>query len=367
MTQKQLPVPTSSQEDNPALQCYVDDAGEITPGVQVTLAKRIIRAGSNKMVCLAARTSVPFHDDEIASVSDLALKLADGTNVALSLSFFNDSVAPGYIPVNRYIYDPNRYSARDDSKLGIVIVAIVLVALAGTYSLATGPLKLHLFPQKADRTFVRRASRLPLKPHAQALPVASASLIPVLEPSPKPVLKPHPRQKGETRSFPKEVSHSQPLKSSRTKEPHLSKDMMFVPPPPPTPYIMPSGVPSLPFTMPFAAPANAAEAAAPPAAKPAAKSKSAARTVQPVSAEVAVKAAKPVSNPPQKLQDIDRTTFSEIAPDVPRYVPPHVSQSEPVVEKALNAPYTSAMSAPLPGNDPDTTAPLERIVPPTNP
>lgn len=63
--------------------------------VQVTLAKRIVRSGSDKVFCLAAQTSVPLYEDELASVSDLGLRLSDGTSVVLSLSAFNDRSGAG--------------------------------------------------------------------------------------------------------------------------------------------------------------------------------------------------------------------------------------------------------------------------------
>src|SRR5271156_2157003 len=68
-------------------------ADDLSNSVQITLAKRVIKPGSDKAICLAAQTSIPISDDKISSVSNLVLKLADGTKVALSLSFFNDEAA----------------------------------------------------------------------------------------------------------------------------------------------------------------------------------------------------------------------------------------------------------------------------------
>lgn len=114
---------------------FEEQADHLVPGIQVTLAKRIIKPGSNRVMCLAARTNVPLSDDDVASVSNLALRLSDGTNVALSLSFFNDGpVAAPYIPLNRYYYDPQRYyKGQGESHLGVAVVATALAAACGVY------------------------------------------------------------------------------------------------------------------------------------------------------------------------------------------------------------------------------------------
>lgn len=113
--------------------------------VQVTLAKRILLSGSNRVVCLGASTSVPISENEQASVSDLALRLSDGTNVALSLKFFNDDYAGGFTrqtvsrpsrapraalasaPPVRVTFEPMRYTtSKDDWRLGYVLFCMAL-------------------------------------------------------------------------------------------------------------------------------------------------------------------------------------------------------------------------------------------------
>jgi hypothetical protein len=135
-----------SAQESTIVERFCEASREIVPSVEISLAKRIIRAGSNQVLCLAAHTSVPLNDDELASVSDLAVRLSDGTNVRLSLSFFNDQsvgcipvTQPQYIPLNRSIYDPNRYELRGEPKLGLVLVATTLIAMAGLYSVLNGP------------------------------------------------------------------------------------------------------------------------------------------------------------------------------------------------------------------------------------
>jgi len=130
---------------------------DLAPTVQVSLAKRIVHPRTNKVVCLAAKTTVPIEEDEAASVSDLALRLSDGTNVVLSMSFFNDEfVASGFAPVKkrrvldepiryetyRSAYDPERYEthrAPDESwRLWLVFSGICAVAIGSFFYFVPG-------------------------------------------------------------------------------------------------------------------------------------------------------------------------------------------------------------------------------------
>src|SRR6266446_512521 len=110
MPENQVVLPEPATEENTIIERFIEASREIAPTIQVTLAKRIVQPGSNRILCLAARTSMPLNDDQAASVSDLALRLSDGTNVALTLSLFNDSAGSECIPLSRSMYDPNRYS-----------------------------------------------------------------------------------------------------------------------------------------------------------------------------------------------------------------------------------------------------------------
>jgi hypothetical protein len=102
------------------------------------------------VLCLGAQTSVPLNDDERASVSDLAIKLSDGTNVALSLSFFNDESAGQIVPrsrspqrrnlalgdssIIRAPFEPTRYTRKDESKLGFVLMSMAALTLLVAYA-----------------------------------------------------------------------------------------------------------------------------------------------------------------------------------------------------------------------------------------
>ena len=152
MSDAQLSLPSLSEDENTAVERFMERATDIVPTLQVTLAKRIMRPGSNKVLCMAARTSVPLNDDEAASVSDLALRLSDGTNVVLSLSFFNDPMGAGCIPFSRSIFEPNRYTIQNESRLGFIILAILLISSAGFYSMATRSFSAKMWPQNWSNT-----------------------------------------------------------------------------------------------------------------------------------------------------------------------------------------------------------------------
>lgn len=94
-----------------------------------------------------------MEEDELASVSDLALRLSDGTNVRLSMSFFNDELVPAnFMPgmARRtvrpeppiYTYDPARYEthrAPDQSwRLILVFGGICAVTLGSFFYFVPG-------------------------------------------------------------------------------------------------------------------------------------------------------------------------------------------------------------------------------------
>ncbi len=101
-----LPAETETWQQKQELKPLVSDAW-----LRVTLAKRIMRPGSDKVVHLAATTAVPLPNDDSQSISDVGLSLSDGTTVALSLSCLNDGFisAENTLPYRRYMYDPHRY------------------------------------------------------------------------------------------------------------------------------------------------------------------------------------------------------------------------------------------------------------------
>jgi len=237
----------------------------LVPGMEVTLAKRIIKPGSNRVMCLAARTSVPLSDDDVASVSNLALRLSDGTNVALSLSFFNDGAAANCIPLNRYAplnhyyFDPHRYTvhtaAQTGSSLGVVLVATVVVAAAGLYYFLGN----NLFKPQHSATSPKSALLLPGAVHQQPAvrktgKPANATPGKASEPATKSSHNDSQPERenvwhmlGGKLGFLKprfEPSHakSQAAKSSptiHTSQPRAPRGNFLVPPPPPM-YIFPS-------------------------------------------------------------------------------------------------------------------------------
>ena len=254
MSQTQLELPALTDEESTVVERFRERSKNIIPGVEVTLAKRILRPGSNRVVCLAARTSVPINDDELASVSDLALRLSDGTNVVLSLSFFNDTVAGDCIPFtrsaespNRYTYDPNRYTIRSDSKLGIVLFATCLVALAGVYSLTNGPLSKYMVTKPFVKSaFIGASSSLlktiPVNPNLSA---PKPPVVAPMESQPKEstssVIKVSPRATtGHIRRARERRNPDSWRASNYVREP---REEMLVPPPPAT-YVAPYGLPA---------------------------------------------------------------------------------------------------------------------------
>ncbi|MDR3616049.1 MAG: hypothetical protein P4L53_21000 [Candidatus Obscuribacterales bacterium] len=143
---------------------FTEASRDLIPGMQISLARRIVRPGSDQVLCLNATTSVPMQDDEIASVSDLALKLSDGTNVRISLSFFNDGnecpsfnqnqtastpqfQGQGYSRrQSSYSYDPDRYSmhsvkneVHNHSNITSAMLVASAVALLGLCASINGP------------------------------------------------------------------------------------------------------------------------------------------------------------------------------------------------------------------------------------
>jgi hypothetical protein len=121
--------PVAHVEARPAGNYPADD---LSNSVQITLAKRVIKPGSDKAMCLAAQTSIPISDGEISSVSNLALKSADGTKVALSLSFFNDEAAQNVTPT--HFSAAGSASAASASKLGTWLLASVVISVT-TYTI----------------------------------------------------------------------------------------------------------------------------------------------------------------------------------------------------------------------------------------
>jgi hypothetical protein len=262
-------------QESTIVERFTEASRAIVPSVEISLAKRIIKAGSNQVLCLAAHTSVPLNDDELASVSDLAVRLSDGTNVRLSLSFFNDQSVgcipvnqPQFIPLNRSIYDPNRYELRDEPKLGLVLGATALIALAGLYSVLNGPFSpfspLHW--QSTFQSIMSNTGKAPIKTIAAGPGVATLKARPAKldsgssQNATRTDSTPSPRTAagGETKSQSLSAKPKLPkLHQSKSERAFIPPPPntpaigqfknMFVPPPPPMTYALPPGAALLPF------------------------------------------------------------------------------------------------------------------------
>lgn len=273
------------EDESRVIDSFVEASREINPTVQVTLAKRIVRPGSNKVLCLAARTSVPLNEDEMASVSDLALRLSDGTNVKLSLSFFNDEygVMPlaeqpvhraiagpstPCISMSRSFFDPHRYTpyqSRNESKLGMAIFTVVLGIAAGLYFVTESPYALLKAARVKAASIMPGQAALHKATPTQAAKTASRihrSRVAASEkrsPAPKES-KPASDSMQIVQDAPKQVSRPRYItatnRSAKIKRPIISSESsetntvkpekairaakmpksMFIPPPPPTLY-----------------------------------------------------------------------------------------------------------------------------------
>jgi len=281
MSNTQIVLPPPSREEDAVVERFVTASREIVPTVQVSLAKRIIQPGSNRVICLAAQTSVPLNENELASVSDLALRLSDGTNVRLSVSFFNDgdTIGGDFIPFERTIYDPNRYSMKGggDSKLGLVLCTMAAIAFGSCYAYNN-----HGFNPLVPTTKTPLQSAIseakPLAPNSseKTKPAKSATNIamhtikssPVsAEFAPEPPVRTYARNPRVAPRFRGEESARPRTAKGSSHQPHQSRqpDNMLVPPPPP--FALPLGSDAAQFSPSFSMIANPGAALAMPAAK----------------------------------------------------------------------------------------------------
>jgi hypothetical protein len=256
----QVILPPPSKEEDTVVERFVTASREIAPTVQVSLAKRILQPGSNRVVCLAAHTTVPLNEDELASVSDLALRLSDGTNVRLSVSFFNDesgTIFGDAVPFARNIYDPHRYSMQTggDSKLGLVLCAMATIVLASYYAYKNcnfNPLAPAKLPAPIAASTVAKPSAL--KPATGSAKPVNKSAAKASEHStkahfakedflPEAPMRSHGRNAKSVRHINAEepsTPYTLGKHSSRSKP-----DLMLVPPPPP--FAVPLGGTGMPF------------------------------------------------------------------------------------------------------------------------
>lgn len=402
MSSNQILVPESSNDDNSVVAQLVEESRDLGSSVQVSLAKRVVRAdGSNKVMCMAASHDLPLCDDEVASTSDLALKLSDGTNVKLSLSFFNDNApfvgfagggsgrAADYIPFTRSFYDPDRYSVhtvKPESKLAPVLIGTVVVAMAGFYLAVGLPINSNLQSMQSTLATMKSIIANASKPgavanHAVPSPKSLIAHHPITTPDFVPVSAPPAFVSASglrsTDNAKPSRHHRHGAKAAQTSSnpAHQSRrDMfappppMFVPPPPPTPYTLPSGVP-LPFDQieslnPSAKPAKAKSKAATADAKRPANTELKTRPDSKATAHDATAHDAPIKASAPKLDP--KAVAAQALMSMPRFEPAYaqtVTRSAPQrefvkpknveqpVQTLNNASFSEPSNAPLPGAD----------------
>jgi hypothetical protein len=333
MSKEQKLTVLPSQEDA-IVEHYPAQSHEIIPGLELTLAKRILRPGTNRVVCLAARTSVPFNDnDESASVSDVALKLSDGTNVRLSVSMFNDIAGAGYAPFKHYVYDPSRYTSQSDPKVFALIFAMLLVGWTAYCSLSTESLR------RAQWTALLHAyNSRPLTSLPATYPVKKAAVKSIDGMDKAKSLKSIPIKAVKPDNFANlSIKRNWSARASQI-EPRAAKNKSFmpatmlIPPPPPVPYSLSDRNMFFQYN-----PAQLVKPAVP--------------LTKPVSA-AAIKDLE-LSNHPVVPSSAVRTQFRETSL-------PQVSQNDGQLERIPALSSSTFRAAPLPGPVPT----LERIVPP---
>ena len=384
MSQNQLlAIPAIQDDENQLVERFMEASRDLVPSVQITLAKRIIRPGSNKVVCLAARTSIPLRDDELASVSDLALRLSDGTNVALSLSFFNDAGGE-YSPLKRYVYSPADYKKKNDSNLGFVLLGMAMVFVAGSFAISNKPYSTFL-PSIAHSAGVAglvntKEATKTLTSYAggQAIKFGPAIPATVIKPQPKTTATRATSQVAKAKSA-NHASHARAVNNSSPAPLYQAHGQTLLVPPPPatTPYLMPYGN-QMQFFDPRATLNQQVPKAESPKVVTHAKAEStkvsAGKTEEAKFAEVRssekgeIKAVEPAIKAPEaKMAPAVEKTAEKIAEKTQAL--PDISTIEPRTYRPREAafwPSNSANSlgpsAPAPGNDSSATQ-LERIVP----
>ncbi len=259
-------IPSSTEEDSHSVS--VEPTGtEMATTMQVSLAKRIIQPGTNRVVCLAAQTTVPMEEDDLASVSDLALRLSDGTNVKVSMSFFNDvAFGAGFAETSaRRFYDPDWYDNRrapdSSSRLWLVFAALMAVAFGSFCYFLPGGI------DKLAAEIVARMPRITSPIMINASPSRSAAPPAVQQGSTPPAANPFNRKAkkpGRTASKGQstKVSHrSVKTLDGSTKASHsgYSSKSVLIPPPPPTAFAIPISQMAMYNMPPYAMPTSPVE------------------------------------------------------------------------------------------------------------
>jgi hypothetical protein len=239
-----------------------------------------------------AQTSGPIGEDGEDSESKLALKLADGTNVQLSLSFFNENQPAlagfgggggrrtTFTPFNAYMYEPRTYSvnARESSKLPAIMCAMTFMLGAACYGIFILTGQVHdqfgiLQKLQMSKPVAATAATKPTNtkvatskaPSTKSAPTNSRStdksttdVIPapppvtIAEVAPPRAASKHASSRSSQRHEQTQITHSShsprgeffvpPPPPMAFNIPPVAKG--FVPPPPPTPYTIPTGIPA---------------------------------------------------------------------------------------------------------------------------
>jgi hypothetical protein len=256
-----------AQNEAAVVERLAEASRELIPGMQISLARRIVRPGSDQVLCLNATTSVPMQDDEIASVSDLALKLSDGTNVRISLSFFNDgNECPSFNQNNQtnsaqvfqgqgfnrrqsyYSYDPERYSmhsvnneVRNHSNITSSMLVASAVALLGLCASMNGPAsyvalwaKLKQAASSTQSIKAAETSKVKVSDHVSSMPVVTN----VAKPQSAVTSKPHMKATNPTQIVSVTASKvsPKPHHSSSTRMGNFAAPLNMMVPPPPVTY-----------------------------------------------------------------------------------------------------------------------------------
>lgn len=385
---------TIEEEENAVLERFIEASREIAPSMQVTLAKRFVQPGSNRVLCLAAKTTVPLNENELASVSDLAIRLSDGTNVVLSLSMFDESTGASYYqqpfqqqqrpvyqqnpfprpayanPYPQHAYEPYRYEVHvtEKSKLGPFFVLTTLFMTGAFYlcvnwtpamtanledilrhtplsGLMKSPVGANLYPASAPNVTLVKATTFPVpaknfgKPNALPSSRTTAKVSANAKSQPASIKASHARStnvRQKISGMPRSADHVR------------GKGSIFVPPPPPTIYTLPAGPP--PAMAQFWGFAPAPTNPKPPVkAKP--ESTGTARSVKSV----------PSNSESQEMQapaTVNREAVSKPATAKPAATnsgaAPETTDSDYVQQEQVSTgePQYNGPSAPLPGTSP---------------
>jgi hypothetical protein len=232
-----------AEEDTAVVDQFIEASRQIVPSVQVSLAKRIVRPGSNRVLCLAARTSMPLNEDEIASVSNLALRLSDGTNVVLSLSFFDDAAA-GALPYSPASFSPERYQPRNDFGLPIIVLLTSISLGAALFWLLANvpfrPVLPHSQSAAGGAAHLAHPAALAIPtiggPHTVSGPPAANNVAPIAGTAgvrnveEQTALGKATRSTGHGRSLARVLP---PFRRHQSEPPHPHGQAFLIPPPPP--------------------------------------------------------------------------------------------------------------------------------------